>query len=417
MRWLCLNKLNRVIFIVLFLFCLSITRSQAQKFEFLHNRKKEHLPFKFIKNLIIIPLEINGKGPYNFVLDTGVGFCIITDPSLTDTLNVGKLRKIRISGLGEGDDLTASVIPSLQIKIGNTAANRVSAAMLEEDAFNLSSFAGIPIYGLIGYEFFNSFIVRINYAANLITMYRQHSGFILRKGLRIPMSIEERKPYIHSEIGLPNRKSVIAKLIIDTGAGHPLSLELNEGAPFELPEKHISANLGIGITGPINGFLGRIDYMKLGKFDIKNVLTAFPNYEDAAAKTSVISRAGSIGNSILRRFDVVFDYSRSALYLKPTASLKTPFEHDMSGLELYSSGEAYKRLFVLRVEDNSAAAEAGISEDDEILAINFKLVKEFDREEIDALFKSKDDRSLIIDLVPSGSQKMKRIVLTLKRRI
>lgn len=388
-----------------------------QKFEFLHNRRKESLPFKFVKNLIIVPIEINGKGPYNFVLDTGVGFCIITEPSLIDTLKPGKLRKIRVSGLGEGEDLTAQVIPSLLVKIGNTAASRISAAILEKDAFNLSSFAGMPVYGLIGYDFFNSFIVRINYATKLITLYRPHSGFTPRKGYLIPMTIHEGKPYISSEVGLTNRTVLSGRLIIDTGAGHPLSLESSPEAPIALPEKHIAANLGIGLTGPINGFLGRIDYLKLGKVKIRNLLTAYPHHQDAGAKVSSVSRTGSIGNSILRRFDVVFDYSRSALYIKPTASLKDPFEHDMSGMEFYSSGKDYKRLFVLRVENSSAASEAGIAEDDEILAINFKPVSEMSREEIDGLLKSKNDRDLVIDMISKASQKMERIILTLKRRI
>ncbi|HEY0667065.1 MAG TPA: aspartyl protease family protein [Sphingobacteriaceae bacterium] len=410
-----LNTLKKFITLGL-LTCFLTPVAYAQKFEFLHNRKKEALPFKFVRNLIIIPVEINGKGPYNFVLDTGVGFCIITEPSLIDTLKPATLRKIKITGFGEGEDLTAHVIPSLQFKIGNTAGSRLPAAVLQKDAFDLSAFAGMPVYGLIGYEFFNSFIVRINYATSLITLYRQHSGFILRKGNRIPMSIEDRKPYINSEIGI-KPKNILAKLIIDTGSGHPLSLEMYEGVPFEVPKVHIAANLGIGITGPINGFLGRVDFVRLGKFEIKNVLTAFPDFKDAASKTNTINRAGSIGNNILRRFDVVFDYSRSAMYLKSTASLKAPFEHDMSGMELFSSGEDYKRLFVLRVEALSAAYEAGIQEDDEILAINLKPVSELSREEIDAIFKSQNNRSLIIDLVPKGAKRMERIILTLKRRI
>lgn len=412
----CLTKPHKVI-ITLLLFWLLMPAGYAQKFEFLHNRQKEILPFKLIRNLIIIPVEINGKGPYNFVLDTGVGFCIITDPSLIDTLKPTMLRKIRITGFGEGDDLVAHVIPSLQFKIGNSVANRLPAAVLQKDAFDLSSFAGMPVFGLIGYEFFNSFIVRINYATSVITMYRQYSGFILRKGVRIPMSIEERKPYINAEISLTNKEAIPAKLIIDTGAGHPLSLETYNGIPFQVPEINISANLGIGITGPINGFLGRVRFIKIGKFEIKNVLSAFPDYKDAGAKISSVNRAGSIGNNILRRFDVVFDYSRSALYLKKTASFKTPFEHDMSGMELYSAGEGYKRLFVLRVEAFSAAYEAGIQEDDEILAINLKPVADLGREEIDAIFKSKDDRSIVIDVMPKGSKRMRRMILTLKRRI
>lgn len=416
MCYFCLNKLNKVIAAWLF-FCLLIPAVHAQHFELIHNRKREFINFKFIKNLIIIPVKINGKGPYNFILDTGVGLCIITEPSLIDTLKPKNLRKILIAGFGEGNDLTAFVIPSMRFEIGNTVSDNLPSAILQTDAFDLSSFAGMPIHGLIGYEFFNSFIVRINYIANLITIYRHHSGFVLRKGSRIPISIEERKPYITTEIGLTKEKSITAKLIIDTGAGHPISLETNAGIPFDIPAVNIPANLGIGLNGPINGHLGRIKFLKLGKFEIKDVLTAFPNYNDAAAKITSISRNGNLGNNILRRFEVVFDYSRSAMYLKPTAALKERFEHDMSGLELFSSGEGFKRLFVLRVESFSPAYEAGIEKEDEILAINLTPVTELTREEVDAILRSKDGRNILIDIIPKRSKKMERIILTLKRRI
>lgn len=413
---LCLNKLYKSITIGL-LFCLLSLGVHAQAFEFVHNRKKEFLPFKFVKNLIIIPVIINGKGPYNFVLDTGVGLCIITDPALIDTLKPKYLRKILITGFGEGGDLTAFVIPSMQFKIGNTVAQALPSAILAKDAFDLSSFAGMPVHGLIGYEFFNSFVVRINYLTRHITLYRHHSAFILKKGTRIPISIEERKPYVSSEIGITEDNKITAKLIIDTGAGHPISLETNAGIPFEIPNVNIPANLGIGLNGPINGYLGRIKSLKLGKFELKDVLTAFPDYKDAASKVNTISRTGNMGNSILRRFEIVFDYNRSAMYLKPNSSLKEKFEHDMSGMELYYAGKEFNRLFVLRVETASAAFEAGIEKNDEILAINLKSVTELTREEIDALFRSRDDRSFIIDILPHGSKKSERSILTLKRRI
>jgi hypothetical protein len=404
--------------ITLWFLCFSLVSTvEAQQFEFVHSRKKEFISFKFIKNLIIIPVKINGKGPFNFVLDTGVGLCLITDASLIDTLKPKSVRKIPVTGFGDGETLNALVIPAMHFEIGNVAAYDMPSAILEEDAFDLSSFAGMPVHGLIGYEFFNSFIVRLNYISNLITLYPNHTGAILRKGFKIPISIEDRKPYIFSQIGLDDGKTVNAKLIIDTGSGHPISLETDSGVPFDPPVVNIAANLGIGLSGPINGYLGRIKYLTLGKYQLKNVLTAFPNYADVAAKITSIRRTGNMGNSILRRFNVVFDYSRSSMYLKPTASLKETFEHDMSGMELYSAGEHFKKLYVLRVEPSSPAYECGLKKDDEILTINLKSVANMTREEIDAIFKSKNDRSILLELVRKGSKKVERSILTLRRRI
>ena len=405
------------LFIILAGFLLLGHDAAAQKFEFTGKRKRETLSFKMIKNLMIIPLSINGKGPFNFVLDTGVGLMLISDPKLIDSVSIKNLRSINIVGFGEGEAMSAFVTPSIEVRLGSTVAKNLSAAILKKDMFELSGYVGMPIHGLIGYEFFSSFIVRINFVVNTLTIYRHETAYIPRKGIRIPLSIEDRKPYVVADIVLNSGEKIAAKFIIDTGAGHPVSLETNGGVPFELPDVNIEGNLGIGLTGPISGYIGRISSLKLGKYTLNNVIAAFPNYEDVASKVFSVSRNGNMGIAVLKRFNVVFDYGRTSIYIKPATLLKEPFEHDMSGMELISAGDKFNRLIVTRVEPASAAEESGIQKEDEILAINFKPVSDMSITEIDNLFRSKNDRSFILDVIPRGSKDKERVILTLRRRI
>lgn len=389
----------------------------AQVFEFTGNRKRETIPFTLVKNLMVIPLTINGAGPYNFVLDTGMGLFLITNPDLIDSVKMQNLRSIKIQGFGAGEELSALVAPSLEITIGSTRAKNVAAAVLKEDLFNLSSFAGMPIHGLIGYDFFNSFIVRISYASNTITIYRPETGYIPRKGNKIPITIENRKPYLVADVDLGNGKKLPAKLIIDTGAGHPLSLETYNGKPFEVPKVNISANLGVGLMGAITGYIARIPSVKLGKYTLHNVIASFPNYAEVGARVQELQRNGNMGNSILKHFEVVFDYGREAIYLKPSPFFKEPFEHDMSGMELSSGGTDFRRVMVTRVEPYSAAEEAGLAKGDEILSINFKPVADMTMQEIDNLFRSRDNRGFILEILHQGSKTKTRVIMTLQRRI
>jgi hypothetical protein len=66
----------------------------SQKFEFNGNRKRESLAFIMIKNQMVIQLHINEKGPFNFILDTGVGLVLISDPKLIDSVSFQNLRSI-----------------------------------------------------------------------------------------------------------------------------------------------------------------------------------------------------------------------------------------------------------------------------------------------------------------------------------
>lgn len=392
-------------------------RSVAQYFQLPAYQKRQTISFKFIKNLIIIPVNINGEGPFNFVLDTGVGLVIITDYTLADRLKLQNLRNIKIVGLGEKDELEAFVSPPLSLEIGNAVGQFIPAAILKKDAFNLSEYAGMPIHGLLGYEFFSSFITRINYPEQMLTFYRFSVGYIPRKGYKIPITIEERKPYLETNLKLSTGESVSVKLIIDTGAGHPISLESNMGLPFPIPEVNIAENLGVGLAGPIQGYLGRIPSLNLGKYVLKNVITAFPNYDDVAAKVLVPGRSGNLGNQILKRFETVIDYSRQALYLKPSAYFRENFEHDMSGLEWISAEPDFKRLIISRVAPDSPGEWEGLQAGDEILSVNMKPIANYSANEINNLFKSGNEDNYLIEIVPKDTKQIKKIIFTLRRRI
>lgn len=124
-----------------------------------------------------------------------------------------------------------------------------------------------------------------------------------------------------------------------------------------------------------------------------------------------------MGLAIIKRFSVVFDYNRAAMYIKPLTTLKEAFEHDMAGMEIGSAGENYKRLIITRVEPSSSADLAGLMKGDEILAINFKPVSEISLSDIDAMFRSRNGRNFVIDFLPKEGKNKERVILTLNKRI
>jgi predicted aspartyl protease len=395
--------------------CFSFSTAKAQYFDIDNGYKSVKLPFKLIRNLVVIKLKINGKGPFNFILDTGVGLMIITEPKLVDSINLQNKRTIKMSGLGEGDAFEAYVTPPLKVEIPGLTSYDVAAAILKTDHFNLSNFVGIPVHGLLGYEFFSNLAVKLNFTDSTVTVYKSRNARLFRRGEKIPISIESHKPYLQAKVKLPNGTEQTCKLVIDLGAGHPVSLE-NMIKKNGLPQKFIIANLGVGLTGPIFGFLSRIDEVDLGKYKVKSVITSFPNdYDETTLKSMSVPRDGNLGVGILKRFTVIFDYPDNVIYLKPNTYFGAPFEHDMSGIEYYAAGEGFKHLIISRVEPGSAADEVGLEKDDEITAINFKPVAEMSLEEIDNLLKSKNDRNLLLEIY--HDHKFDRVILTLKRRI
>ncbi len=389
------------------------TTVNAQYFDITGHKKKVTIRFRLVRNLVIVQLKINNKGPFNFIMDTGAGLTVITDPTLIDSVNIQSKRLLKLTGCGGSREFDAYITSALNIQIPGLTSYNVEAAILTEDHFGLSNFVGMPIHGLLGYDFFSNLAVKVDFSDSTITCYRPKDERLFKKGEKIAISIENHKPYLLARVHLPNGSVKDRKLVIDLGAGHPLSLDkLTDVRQFS--GNYIAANLGMGLTGPISGYLSRINEIDIGKYDIKNLISSFPE-EDSIKWITDARRDGNLGIGLLKRFTIVFDYQGSAIYLKPGDGFKDPFEHDMSGLEYYATGDGFKRIVISRVEPGSAGDAIGLEKDDEIVSINFKPIAKMSLEEVDDLFRSRNDRSLLLEVY--HDKKYDNVILTLKRRI
>ena len=388
---ICLRKL-----IICVGFILAVFSGWAQEFTFPNSQKKQSIQFKCIKNLIVVPLYVNGKGPYDFVLDTGVGPMIITDPSIIDSLNFSKLRKIKVSGLGI-ETVEAYVSQSINAQLGNATMDHVPTAILKEDLFNLSGHLGVKIYGLLGYNFFNSFIVDIRYTENRLIIYN-HDAKIKYRGEKIPIVIENQKPYLAASIEIPDSGTVNARFLIDTGASHALSLETLGGTAFPLPPKRISANLGMSLSGQIKGYIGRVSKFKVGNYAFNDVIAGFPDFKSISEKIDLSKRNGNLGADLLRKFNLQINYDEGFIYLKPNSFSKTPFEHDMVGMVVFLDQSEFKRVIIGEIDENSPAEKAGLCPYDEIIGINFKGIEFYTLNDLSEMFKSKADRNIIFEI-------------------
>lgn len=393
--------------------CCFVLPARAQYFDVDSTGKYVTVPFRLIRNMVVVKMKINGNGPFNFILDTGVGLMVMTDPKMVDSLNLIQKRTIKITGLGEDGDYEAFVTTPLDISIPGLHSFGVSAAILKKDYFSLSGYVGIPVHGLLGWDFFNNLAVKVDFTDSTLTVSRPKDLKGIKRSHRIPITIEDKKPYLETTVLFPGGRKVKTKLVIDLGAGHPLSLE-NLIKSNGLPPKYIRANLGVALNGPITGYISRVAEVDIGKYKIKDVITSFPD-ADYTGREYAVKRDGNMGLGLLKKFTVVFDYTNNAIYLKPNVHYKEALEHDMSGMEYYSAGANLDHLIISRVEPNSPASEIGLEKDDEIVSINFKPVARMTVEEIDNLFKSRNERSLLLEIY--HDKKYDRVILTLRRRI
>lgn len=386
----------------------------AQNFEFEGKKKSGAISFIQIKNLIVIPVYINEKGPYNFLLDTGVGHLIITDTTFLAGLDLTQYQTVKVQGYGLGEGIEAIVTRNMNATVGKAKISNIPTAIFKNDVFDLSDYLGLKIHGILGYYFFNSFVVKINYATSRITYYDPELK-IKRKGQKIPIRLVNGKPYISAEVEMSNLPNTQIELLVDNGSSHPLMLESLYSLPFPLPEVNIPANLGVGINGEIKGVMGRITTLKVKEFDFNKILTGFPEFNEARTQIEGKGRNGSLGAELLKNFLVTFDYRNSVMYLKKRPHLHYKFDHDMSGMEIYVHKEITDRFFVGRIEPGSPSEYAGILPGDEILSMDFKNMQHYTLNDVTEMLKERDGKQMIIEI----QRKTERFItiIKLKKRI
>jgi membrane-associated protease RseP (regulator of RpoE activity) len=89
--------------------------------------------------------------------------------------------------------------------------------------------------------------------------------------------------------------------------------------------------------------------------------------EDDGRALSTPGLAGNIGGAVLGRFVVTFDYARGAVWLAPNDRLGAPFHLDRSGLRIHTRPRGFE---IVAVMAGSPAADAGLSVDDVIVAVD-----------------------------------------------
>jgi len=373
------------------------------------NQKFAKFPFDLHSNLIVIKATLDDSDTLRFILDTGVSSTIVTDPKRAASLNVKYVRRVKISGAGEGGELMANVSVGHTINMGDIIATQQNIVVLDEDVLKLSEFLGVPIHGIFGHDIFSNFVVTIDFEHKMLYL-TDPNKFKYKKsmGTIYPIVLTQSKPYTDAIAMVSNNKEIPMRLVIDTGAGHALLLSTSEKDPIHLPDKVMRANLGRGLNGEINGHIGRVDKIRMGSLELRDILASFPDSLSFSMKfpPSVEGRQGSIGCELLRRFNVTLNYKDGYMILKPLKSrMKETFEHDMSGMDVRARGDDFNQYFINKILEGSPAEGAGLLEGDEIIFMNNQNVKDMAISEMYKILSRKEGKEIELFIRRKGELK------------
>lgn len=388
--------------------------SQSIGYQIIGERKKTVIPFENLNNLVIIPVQINGALPSRFILDSGVALTILTEKAVCDILRIPCERRISLPVIGTRDSVIGCIASRVRLDLPGVRSMGQNMVVLEEDYLNLTSFLGQNVQGIIGYDVFKHFVVRVDYINKVITLIRPDRFRPPRTFDKIPIQIIGNRPYVQVTQFMEDQSPDSISLLLDLGASHAVMLEIDSSQSVNIPSPRIETVVGRGLGGDISGYLSRMKGLQLGSFRLNDVIYSFSDaYDEEEANR--LYRQGALGGEILSRFHLIIDYTENTLYLKRNFTFSRPFEFNLSGLEIIASGVELNQFIVVRLNPGSPACRAGIQPGDRIMLINGKDTKDMSLNEINHMMRTKPGKRMWLKVERNG--KWLRFTFRLERSI
>lgn len=419
----------RILFMLLC--CMALSANAQKGFQFETRKNRVVIPFKLINNLIFIPVTVNGI-ELNFLLDTGVEETILLSLEDKNEVKFFNVQKVKLKGLGSDEAIEGLRSSNNVVAMGGLVDKDHDLYIVLDQSFNFSTHIGIPVNGILGYHFFKSNLIEIDYDKKKIIVHKENAKIrkkIEKKYAAIPITIERNKPYMMASVTIA-KDSLPAKLLIDIGNSDALWLFRDKQKSITVPQRSFEDYLGKGFSGDVTGSRARITELRIGRFNFEQPIIAFPDSVSIKSVAMVRNRSGSVGGEIFKRFSIILDYANNKMFLRKSNHYYIPFHYNMSGIELQNEGmqwvqetvklqtvnaentydvngnkESFKYKFALKpvytvssVRKDSPAELSGIRKDDTIISINGVTGYRYTLQDINEILRSEDGKWITIEV-------------------
>ncbi|AIF45885.1 aspartyl protease family protein [Dyella japonica] len=331
-----------------------------------HDALQAIAPMHLEAGVLLVDVSINGHAPAPFILDTG-GHAILT----TDAAN--KLG-LRTQGQGVATGSGPGSMSTSYTKVDDLA---LGDAHVRDLPFSVMPFpysfyergeGKEPIAGILGLEVFERFAVTYDYDRGELRLQPFDHGQAPQaaEGDALTLRFTDDMPLTTAQ--LDGHRGMFG---IDTGNGSYL-LTFPQWAERNGIATRYAAGAPIptgGVGGLFTAHIAHAHELVLGNQRLDNVV-AMLTRTDAGA-TGNPSEAGNIGQDVLARYNVHFDYRRQQMVLMPRKDAP-PKHYAMAGIRVTKQQESPDRFQVIDVIPDSPAAQAGLRKGDAIVAANGK---------------------------------------------
>lgn len=261
---------------------------------------------------------------------------------------------------------------------------------------NLRKILGDHVDGMFGMEFMRGKKIELNYIDRYMRIMPQDErpaeGYTCIKCQWLDK--RQSRMTIPLSIKVTDRLAFNGSFLVDLGARDAIALNSNTAARLRLGRVLTDVKKKIFDTGGVGG--SRTDYI----FKTKTISVADSEIEDISISYSGNTQGamaderydGLVGNALFERFDVIFDFAKCEIWLRPNKNIDEEIKFD-SGMTLTPKTDCW---IVNGLIEGGNAHKAGIKRGDVITSINGLSPEKIDLRRLELMNRSAEDWKIVV---------------------
>ena len=382
-------------------------QKSSGNYEMLTGKGEIKFPFELIRNQIVIPVEMNGS-TLKLILDSGMPAdgVILFGSKHIDDLKFNYVGKAPVMGVG-GKAIEADLAMGETIHFPGMRLQEQMVIVMPQDSSRSLHFEGKD--GIIGFSLLSRFVLKVDYDSMRVTLVEPEKFQYSGSGTEHKITVTNNRIFLPVSFRMNPEVSVSGDLVVDTGNGAALTLNVGSHKEIVLPDKSVIYTTR-SINETIFRYAGRISNLQLGNITFDNVLCSFKTHENEPAPPW--EKEGNLGHELLRRFNLIFDIANERMIFEPNHHLDETFEFNMAGLQFIRTHHGH--LEITYVMSNSPASQLRLERGDRIIRINGKPSNQYTYDDLDDIFRSEGS---IVKIAIYHAGKEKEVQLELRRLI
>lgn len=304
--------------------------------------------------------------PARMVFDTGSHYLILDSAFYASRFGEAKnLRRAMLGGTGDGYELTDLDASDWSYRIGNESHTDQIAIVM-----NLRKILGDEVDGLFGMPFMMGKRVEFNYAGGYVRFLAAEEP-VAEDFTAIEckwLDDKDRRIILPLSVTFADGYTLDGKFLMDTGMPDCLSLNSTTAMRLKMGGHLADARRMVFDMGGIGGSRSesyiRTRQIAIGGKAIDDVRISCSDNEQGALADSRYD--GLVGNALFARFDVIFDFERWVMYIRPNKEFDKP-QPDFFGVAFRPNADHW---VVNALLEGGNAEQAGLRRGDRVVRIN-----------------------------------------------